>query len=152
MLNDLFNSSSVCIVGVSLNDNSKWGNQILFNLLEGGYKGNVYPVNKKGGYINDLVVYKSVLDTPSDSVGKMVVIAVPAQFVGSILNEMVEKNIKTVLIISAGFSEIGNKKMEEEIINIAKKGNIKIIAGPNSFGIINKKSKLNLSLISTGKL
>ena len=150
MLDKLFNPSSVCVVGVSLNDN-KWGNQILSNLLEGGYKGNVYPVNKKGGYINDLVVYKSVLDTPSDSIGKMVVICVPAPLVFNVMLNCSMAGVKNVIIITAGFSEVGNVEEEKLIMSIAERNGINVI-GPNTFGVICRSSKLNVSLISTGEL
>jgi len=146
MIDKLFNPSSVCIVGVSLNDNSKWGNQILNNLLEGGYQGNIYPVNKKGGYINDLVVYKSILDTPSASISKMVVICVPAQFVGSILEECGQTGIKNVIIITAGFGEVGETKLALKNKELIKKYDLNVI-GENTFGTISTHNNLNVSLI-----
>ena len=146
MIEELFNPNSVAIIGVSMKNESGWGNQILRNLINAGFMGDILPVNPRGGNLEGLVVYKSLYDAANVSLIKMVVIAVPAQFVADILEDCGLLGIKAVIIISAGFSELGNHELEEELVKIAFEYNISLV-GPNTFGVQSRNGKLNVSLI-----
>lgn len=148
-ISKIFNPKSVAIVGAS-ETKTKWGYQILKNLIDAGFPGNIYPINPKSQIIEGLVVYKSLLDAKDKNI-EMVVICVPAKFVSDVMVECGMIDVKSVIIITADFSETGNYEMEQEIVDIAKYWGINFV-GPNTFGVINKASKLNVSLISTGAL
>jgi len=137
-----FTPKSIAVIGASAKS-GKVGYSILYNLIFLKYKGKIFPVNKKGGEILGLKVYKSVKDLPKTD---LIVIAVPAKFVPDIVKSCAKKGQKNIIIVSAGFNEIGEKgaKLENEIIEIAKKHNLKII-GPNCLGIINPHENLNAS-------
>lgn len=138
-----FNPTSIAVVGASENTN-KLGNVVLRNILRGGFKGKVYPVNPKSREILGLEVYKkvSLIKAKVD----IVCIVVPSEHVLEIVKDCTKKKVKGLVIISAGFSEIGpeGKLLEQKIQIIAKKHNIRIL-GPNCLGFINKQDSLNLS-------
>jgi len=134
---------SIAVVGVSKEKN-KIGSVIYSNAIEGGYNGKVYPVNPKYKEIDGKTCYPDILSIggPID----MVCIVIPSQFVGSVVDDCIEKKVQSVIIISSGFKETGQegKEMEEEIVSKLKKAGIRLI-GPNTLGIINNDINLNLS-------
>ena len=138
------NPSSVAVIGASAQE-GKVGHDILKNLLTQGYAGEVFPVNPKGGEILGKKAYPSVKDVPS--VPDLAVIVIPAVAVPGALRECGEKGVKNVVIISAGFGEVHTdegKKLEEELIAIAKEFSIQLI-GPNCLGVIRPSLKMNAS-------
>jgi len=142
-LEKFFNPESVAIVGAS-QSKGKVGHEILTSLINGGYKGNIYPVNPKAETIEALKCYPDL-----ESIGEvceLVVIVVPAKVVPAIMEQCAKIGIKSVIIITAGFKEVGEagKSLEKEIIQIAKKGQIRVI-GPNCLGVIAPANKLNAS-------
>lgn len=138
-----FNPSSIAIVGAS-EKTDKLGNVIQRNLIDSGYKGKIYPVNPKSKEILGFKAYTKV----SKIKGKVdvVCIAIPSSKILEVVKDCVKKNIKGMVIISAGFSEVGaeGKLLEHKVQIIAKKHRIRIL-GPNCLGFINKHSKTNLS-------
>jgi len=134
---------SVAIVGVS-NDPQKVGSVLLKNLLDDGYNGKVYPINPKYEELQGRKAYPNILSVEEEI--DLVCIALPYQFVEEIVDQCVEKKVKTVLIITAGFSETGEegKELEERIANKLRGSNIRLI-GPNCLGFINNKAKINLT-------
>ncbi|HDN81819.1 MAG TPA: CoA-binding protein [Methanomicrobia archaeon] len=137
----LFTPNSIAIIGAS-SKKGKIGYEILENIIKYGYKGKVYPININEEEIMGLKAYKSVLDVRGDI--DIAVIAVPAKFVPSVLLECGKKGVKAVAIISSGFSEIGNKKEEEILVEIAKEYGMSLL-GPNIFGVIYTPTRLNAS-------
>lgn len=140
-LQTFFNPKSVAIIGAS-RQKGKVGYEILVNLIAGGYPGKIYPINPKADEIEGIKVYPdlaSIGETP-----ELVVIIVPAQFVAGMLEECAKVNVKSVVIITAGFKEVGpeGKKLEEEIVKIAKRAGIRFV-GPNCLGVISPSHKLN---------
>ncbi len=132
-LQTFFNPKSVAIIGAS-RQKGKVGYEILVNLIAGGYPGKIYPINPKADEIEGLKVYPdlpSIGETPD-----LVVIIVPAQFVPGMLEECAKVHVKSVVIITAGFKEVGpeGKKLEEEIVRIAKRSGIRFV-GPNCLGV-----------------
>lgn len=143
MLEYIFNPKSIALIGAS-RDEKSLGFSILSNVAKLGFAGDIYPVNPKATEILGLTCYVSVLKIPKPI--DLAVIMVPAKFVAAVLTECGKKNIKGVIIISAGFKEIGAEGLEreKEIQSIAKKYQIKLI-GPNCLGIMNPHIKLNAS-------
>ncbi|MCD6189331.1 MAG: CoA-binding protein [Thermococcus sp.] len=136
-LKPFFEPKAVAIIGAT-NKKGKVGNVIFENFKrnkeQGIFKGNIYPVNPKLDEIEGYRVYKSVKELPDDT--DLAVIAIPAPFVPNTMREIAEKGIKAVVIITGGFGELGEegKKMEEEILQIAKENGIRVI-GPNCVGV-----------------
>ncbi len=144
MLDSIFNPKSVAVIGAS-NVKGKVGYAIIKNLVsfvKNNPENKVYPVNPKYSEIMGFKCYKSIMDVPDNI--DLAVIAIPAKFIPDIMEECGKKGVKGAVIISAGFSEVGNYELEEKVKSIAKKYNIRII-GPNCLGIINMHNKLNAS-------
>jgi len=143
MDSSILSPKSIAIVGVS-QDSEKISSVILRNLINGGYNGKIYPVNPKYEELQGRKAYPNVLSI-SDEVD-MVCIAIPYQFVEDVVDQCVEKKVKSVVIISAGFREVGPEgaQLEERITTKLKRENIRLI-GPNCLGFINNKAKINLT-------
>ena len=143
MENSTLNPKSVAIVGAST-DSEKIASVILRNVIEGGYNGKIYPINPKYEEVQGRKAYPTVLEV-EDSID-LACIAIPYQFVDEIVDQCIEKKVKTVVIISAGFKETGKegKELEESITQKLKDAGIRLL-GPNCLGFINNRAKLNLS-------
>ncbi len=135
----LFNPRSIAVIGASRHP-GKIGYTILRNILDYGYKGKVYPVNPKADEILGLKAYKSVLDIPDEV--DMAIIVVPEKIVLKVAEEAGRKEVKVLVVITSGFSEVGNVEAEEKLVEIARKYNMRIL-GPNIFGIAYTPLNLN---------
>ncbi len=131
----------IAVIGAS-RDKRKVGRIIFDNLLWSGK--DVIPVNPKADKIGRKKAYPSILEVPKEI--DLAVIAVKNFIVPKVLKEAGEKGVKATIIISAGFSEVGNRDLEEEIIRISKEYNIATL-GPNCLGVINTKEKLNATFM-----
>ncbi len=142
MLEKMFYPASVAVIGAS-KEQGKVGRAVLDNLVA-GFEGRIYPINPKADEIGGLKCYKSVLDVPGDI--DLAIIVIPAKLVRGAVKECGEKGIKYLVIISAGFKEVGPEgaRLENEVKTIAKQYGIRIV-GPNCLGIINTISKCNAS-------
>jgi len=145
MNQNIISPKSIAIVGVS-EDKKKIGSVMMENLLNDGYKGNIYPVNPKYEEIRGLKCYHSVKDIPESP--DLVCIAIPALAVEGIVDECIEKKVKSIVIISAGFKETGEvgKRIEESIKSKTKEAGIRVL-GPNCLGFINNEENINLSFV-----
>jgi len=132
-----FNVKTYAVVGAS-RDEKKVGHAIFKNLLQSNKK--VFPVNTKAKEILGHKCYEDILEIPYQI--DCIVIAVPAKFVPLILRQAQKIKIKSAIILSAGFAEIGNIELEERIKKIAKESNITLL-GPNSYGFISPSQNLN---------
>ncbi len=134
-LRSLFYPDSVAFIGAS-NVFGKWGNMLPVDTLSGGFKGDVYLVNPKGGEILGRKAYKKVSDIkgPVD----LAVVTIPARFIPDIIDELKEKKIKGMLLITAGFKETGPEgaELERKIVKKANDAGI-VILGPNTMGVCN---------------
>ncbi|MCX6794480.1 MAG: acetate--CoA ligase family protein [Candidatus Falkowbacteria bacterium] len=143
-LNYFFNPRSVAVVGAS-NSPAKLGRQILDNIIKGGFKGHIYPINLQEKKIAKLKAFSSLEALPkAEMAGLLVVIAIPAPFVIAEIKKCVGLGVKNIIIITAGFKEAGEtgKKLEAEIKVIASRHHLNIL-GPNCLGLINTWHKLN---------
>lgn len=140
----LIRPHNVAIVGAS-REPTKIGHVILRNVIENGFpKERVFPINPNVEEVLGLRCYPSVKDVPSEL--DLAVIVVPANVVPKIIEDCVEKCVKFVAIISSGFREVGNIELEKKIVEIAKKGGVRIL-GPNIVGLIDTLVNLNASFL-----
>jgi len=141
MLDTFFEPESVAVVGAS-RDPEKLGYSVLANLKEGGYSGRLYPVNPKADEILDLEAYPSVLDIPGAV--DLAVIVIPYPFVPDVLEQCGQKEIPSVVVITAGFREAGREGLEREreLVETARKYDLRLI-GPNCLGVIDTATPLN---------
>jgi len=132
-----FNAKVFTVVGAS-RDSKKVGYTVFKNLLYSEKK--VFPVNPKAEEILGHHSYKDIFEIPYQI--DCIVIAVPSKLIPSILRQAQKRKIESAIILSAGFSEIGNTELEKQIVRIAEEANIKLL-GPNSYGLIDPFQKLN---------
>jgi acetyltransferase len=139
----LFNPKSIAVIGAS-STKGKLGNDVVRNLIESGFEGRIYPINPKGGEILDLKAHRSVSEVAGDI--DVAVIVIPAKYVLPVIEECGEKGITALVIITAGFKEIGHEGQEAEkkIVEIAEKYGM-IVQGPNCLGIVNTFAPYNAS-------
>ncbi len=150
MFDMFFSPRSVAVIGASRRKNSA-GHGVLKSLVKGGvfksktnrpFKGKIYAINPNA----DKVLGKKCYGSVKEIKGKidLAVIAVPAKIVPQIMEECAEKKVKGVIIISAGFGEIGGQgqELEKKVLEIGKKAKIRII-GPNCLGIMRPSANLN---------
>jgi acetyl coenzyme A synthetase (ADP forming)-like protein len=142
-LKSFFNPQSVAIVGAS-RQKGKVGYEILTNMIAAGYKGKIFPINPNTDSIEGLPCYPDLASI--GQVPELVIIIVPAKIVPGVLQQCARVKVKSVVIITAGFKEVGKegKQLEDQVIQIAKQAGIRII-GPNCLGVIAPANKLNAS-------
>jgi len=151
MLDSFFNPRSVAVIGASTRPQSL-GHVLLKNIVEGGYEGDVYPINPSADTILGLRAYPSILDV--EAVVDLAIVMIPSTVIIEVARQCGEKGVKALVVISAGFSESGNAELEEALIAEAERWGMRVI-GPNCAGIINTSNKLYASIesrISTGKI
>jgi len=143
LLDTFFNAKSVAVIGASKNKR-KVGYAILKNIIDFGFKGAIYPINLNENEILGLKCYPSVLAVEQDI--DLAVFVVPAQACLKVAEECGEKKIKNIIVISAGFKEIGveGALLEKKLYNICKNCGSNIL-GPNVLGFINTQNRLNAS-------
>ena len=142
-LDVIFNPKSVAVIGAS-NQPGKWGYLLLEHIIQGGYKGEIYPVNPKGGEIQGLKAYPNVNDIagPVD----LAVIGIPASIVQGAIEDCATKGVKGLIAVTAGYAETGEegRKLEEAIAKTVKASGMRLV-GPNCIGIISSSADLNAS-------
>ena len=150
-MDSFFNPRSVAVIGASTRSRSL-GHVLLKNIVEGGYEGDVYPINPRADTILGLRVYPSISDV--EAVVDLAIVMIPSTVIIEVVRQCGEKGVKALVVISAGFSESGNAELEEALIAEAERWGMRVI-GPNCAGIINTSNKLYASIesrISTGKI
>ncbi|MEM2834206.1 MAG: acetate--CoA ligase [Candidatus Nezhaarchaeales archaeon] len=145
--NALLNPRSVAVVGASRFE-GKVGYVILKNIIDGGYRGKIYPINPQADNILGLKCYPKV-SAVNDEID-MAVIAVPVGKVLEVVDDCGQAGVKVLVVISAGFKEVGleGAKREVELVSIAKRYKMRIL-GPNCLGYINTSIGLNASFAAT---
>jgi acyl-CoA synthetase (NDP forming) len=140
-LDKLFNPKNIALIGASATL-GKWGSIILFNILNGGFDGTIYPVNPKERFIFELECYPAVGDIPEPV--DLAMITTPAQSVPSLIDECGAKGIPFVIVVTSNFSETGSEgtRLEHEIVEKARGYGMRIV-GPNTMGIFSAKSELH---------
>ena len=135
---------SIAVIGAS-SVAGKVGYAVIRNIVKSKFTGNVYPINPRPGTIFDYVTYKSVLDVPGDI--DVAVICIPASYVCGVAEECGKKGVKGIIIVAAGFKEVGGEGIEREkkLVEVCKKYNLRCI-GPNVLGNITTTANMSFSM------
>ncbi|MGB5492932.1 MAG: bifunctional acetate--CoA ligase family protein/GNAT family N-acetyltransferase [Sedimenticolaceae bacterium] len=153
-LSKVFEPRSVAIVGAS-DRTSSVGAQVLRNMRESGFQGDLYPVNPKHDQVQGLKAYASIQDI--DHSIDLVVIAVPAQAIPQVMRDCGESSVGAVVVLSAGFVEVGKAglTLQRAIVDIARTHDIRLV-GPNCLGVMRPSVGLNAtfakSRVETGRV
>lgn len=142
-LDPLFRARSVAVVGASRRPNTI-GYQIVDNLLRHGYTGVIYPVNPSATAVHSIAAYPSVKDIPGDV--DMAVIVVPKDHVPAVVEECGEKGVQGLVVISAGFKEVGGQGVEREarLMELVERYGMRMV-GPNCMGILNTEPAFSMN-------
>jgi acyl-CoA synthetase (NDP forming) len=134
-IRNLFYPRSIAFIGASATL-SKWGHMLVAHTINGGYPGEIFLVNSKGGTIAGRQVYQSIEDVPRSV--DLAVVTIPAEHVLELLPRLKAKGIRYVLLITSGFAETGTegRRLQEELVALAHQEGL-IILGPNTMGISN---------------
>lgn len=140
-LDPLFRPKTVAIAGAS-HKPGKVGYELIKNLIQAGYTGEIIPINPKDGEILGYKVYPSIrdVDKPID----LLLIALPTNYILDVVREAGEKGVRSAIIYSAGFAEIGREDLQDELVRTVKEYGIRVI-GPNCAGVIYWGHNLNAS-------
>ena len=121
---------SVAVIGASA-EQGKIGNSVMRNLVDGGFAGEIHPVNPKADEILGRTAYPSVADIPGEV--DVAVFAVPAKFVVASVAEVGRKGIPAAVLIPSGFAETGNADLQQELVDTAREHGVRLL-GPNIYG------------------
>jgi acetyl coenzyme A synthetase (ADP forming)-like protein len=129
----LLTPRSVAVVGAGRSPQST-GHVVLTNLLASGFQGPVHPVNPRAAEIAGLPAHPSLSAIPGPV--DLVVIAVPAGAVADVVVEAAAKGVHAVVVLTAGFGEIGDRAAQDALRDLARGNGLRLV-GPNCIGIVN---------------
>ncbi|MDI6790943.1 MAG: acetate--CoA ligase, partial [Thermodesulfobacteriota bacterium] len=143
MLEHFFSPASVAIVGASRQP-GKVGHDVLKNMMSYGYQGQIYPVNPAATEILGIKAYPNLASVPGPV--DLVVICVPAPHVIQVVEECAARKIDSIVVITAGFKEVGPEgaRLERELKDAINRYGIRMV-GPNCVGLIDTASGVNAS-------
>ncbi|MBP8998096.1 MAG: acetate--CoA ligase family protein [Anaerolineaceae bacterium] len=139
VINKMLRPKSVAVVGASATP-GKIGYSVVNNLIKDGYKGAIYPINHKEKEILGLKCYAEIADVPGEI--DSAIMCVPASAMVEVTEECGKKGVKGLIVITSGFSEVGRKDLEEEIVRIAHQYGMRVL-GPNIVGSLSNSDKFN---------
>lgn len=150
MIDTIFNPKSAAIVGASRTP-GKFGYNIVQNLINLGYKGDIFPINPKADEILGLKCYTTIDCIPSSV--EVVVMALPSPQVPRAMGECLNKGVKAVIIISSGFNDAGEwgRPLQDKVLELARLGNIRVV-GPNTTGILNSASGFTSTFVPLNEI
>ena len=134
-LDSIFSPESLAVIGASSTP-GKVGHDIFKNILRGEYTGVLYPVNPGAKSVLSVKAYPSVLEIPGQV--DMAMIILPPKFALEAVGQAIEKGVKGIVIVSAGFREVGDegREIEDKIVDMCREAGVRLI-GPNCLGVIN---------------
>lgn len=135
----VFDPKSIAVIGASDNP-SKLGNVILKNLVDGGFAGKIYPVNPKHETLLGLKCYPDIKKIKGRV--DLAIFAIPAQIIPKVAEECGKKRVKGIVVLSAGFGEVGNHMLENELKKVVLKHKMAMI-GPNCLGVMNPEKRVD---------
>jgi len=138
-MRSLFRPRTIAVFGASTNP-AKVGYRVVENLLKGSYQGTIYPINPKGGEILGCPVSLGI-EQINETID-VAVMAIPARFVFDAVVECGKKGVKHLVVITSGFSEVGNIEEEERIAAYAREHGMRLL-GPNVFGVFSDVCSMN---------
>ncbi len=130
----LFEPRSVAVIGAS-GDPSKYGHRVMESILDAGYKGPVYPVNPNLSEVLGRRTYPSIRDLPETV--ELAFVVIPARAVLDAVRDCIAAGVKGIVVITAGFSEVGEegREAEREIARLCNEAGIPAV-GPNCMGVV----------------
>jgi acetyl coenzyme A synthetase (ADP forming)-like protein len=139
----IFNPRSIAVVGAT-NRSGSVGLAVFSNLIHAGYQGILYPVNPKARSVQGVKAYPNLAEVPDEI--DMAVIIVPAEIVPSVVEEAARKQVKAVVVITAGFKEVGGHgvELESRLQELVRQQGIRLV-GPNCLGVINTHPQLRMN-------
>ncbi|MGD9008359.1 MAG: CoA-binding protein, partial [Desulfobacteraceae bacterium] len=142
-LDAIFSPRSVAVVGASTTP-GKVGHDIFVNILKAGYKGTLYPVNPKANAVASVRAYTTIADIPECP--DLAMIILPPVLALKAVQEAIDKGVKGIVIVSAGFKEIGGEglEIENKIVEICRDAGVRLV-GPNCLGVINPLENVSLN-------
>ena len=142
-LESIFKPKSVAVIGASARKGTI-GREILHNLIENEFNGKVFPVNPNYDVIHSIKCYSTILDVP-DAVD-LAIMVVPRDFVPDMAEKCGRKGVRGMVVISAGFREVGGRgiDLENQLLDICQRYRIRMI-GPNCYGVINTDPEISLN-------
>ena len=144
-VNSFTNPKSLAVIGAS-NTPGKIGAAIVNNLLKSGYKGKIYPINPKEKEISGIRCYATVADVPGDI--EMAIFSIPARKTLETAEECGKKGVKNLVVITAGFKEIGRAGagLEKELMSVCSQYGMRVL-GPNVVGFIDTHTPINATFL-----
>ncbi|MFR2385831.1 MAG: acetate--CoA ligase family protein, partial [Bilophila wadsworthia] len=141
----LFRPKSVALIGAS-SDTKKYGYWTAKSLIDNKFQGEIHLISRSGGEILGQPTYPDILSVPGEV--DLAIIAIAPKHILPIIEQCVEKGVKTGIVVSTGFGETGpeGKEIERRMLEIARKGNMRIM-GPNCMGMYSSAVSLNASII-----
>lgn len=142
-LDPIFSPKSVAVIGASTT-RGKVGHDIFVNILKGGFQGTLYPVNPKAKAIASVRAYATVADLPEPP--DLAMIILPPKPALNAVEEAVAKGVKGIVIVSAGFKEVGGEglEIEKKIVTLCREAGVRLV-GPNCLGVINPAADVSLN-------
>lgn len=142
-LDPILHPRSVAVVGAS-RERGTIGHQLVLNLVDYGFTGTVYPVNPRASAVHAIRAYPSVsaIGAPVD----LAVIAVPKQFVLGVAEDCAKAGVRGIVVISAGFREVGSEGAERErqLVELVRRGGMRMV-GPNCMGVLNADPAVSMN-------
>jgi acetyl coenzyme A synthetase (ADP forming)-like protein len=142
-LDAIFSPETIAVIGAST-QKGKVGHDIFANILSGGFTGTLYPVNPKAKSVLSVKCYTSIGVIP-DPIDLAMIILPPKAAIGSV-KECITKGVKGIVIVSAGFKEVGGEgaEIEIQIKELCADAGVRLV-GPNCLGVINPSPKVSLN-------
>lgn len=139
----VFFPNGIAVIGASREPLSI-GGRLFTNLINGDYTGPVFPVNPKADVVRSVKAYPSILDVPGRV--DLAFIVVPSRFVTAVARQCVEKGVRGLVVISAGFSETGEAggELEAELMQVVRDAGMRMV-GPNCMGLVNTDSAISMN-------
>jgi acetyl coenzyme A synthetase (ADP forming)-like protein len=121
---------AIAVIGASP-EQGKIGFAVMENIINGGYQGQLYPINPRADVILGRACYRSIKDIPGSV--DIAIFCIPAPIVARVLEECGEKGIAGAILIPSGFAEVGEAQLQQDVVDVARKHNIRLM-GPNIYG------------------
>jgi acetyl coenzyme A synthetase (ADP forming)-like protein len=130
-MNHLMRPRAIAVIGAS-DQTGKIGNSVMRNLVDGGFPGEIYPVNPKATEILGKKVYADLADLPEGV--DVAVFCIPAKLVVETIAKIGDKGIPTAILIPSGFSETGETELQRQLVDTARQHGVRFV-GPNIYGV-----------------
>lgn len=138
-----FEPRSIAVIGAG-QKRGGIGAEVFHNLVAAGFQGVVYPVNKTASVVGSVKAYPRITDVPGDV--DLAIVVVPAQYAAEVVDDCIEKGVHGIVVISAGFGEVGAEGRAREAILLEKVRDAGVrMIGPNCMGIINTDPEVRLN-------